>query len=66
MPGYRNMIDWNKHDMAMTSADAGTVALLDAKDDAYGRYIDAKEDFDKAHNAAYDKAYARLEKQYGT
>jgi hypothetical protein len=52
--------------MAMQVADAETGSLLDARDDAHCRYSNAKRAFDDAHNAAYDKAYARLEKQYGT
>ncbi len=52
------------HDMAMTVADAETGRLLDARDDAYRNYIQAKRAYADAHNAAYDKAYARLEKKY--
>ena len=53
------------HDMAITSADAATGKLLDARADAYATYAAADKRFNDAYNDAYDKAYARLEKQYG-
>ena len=54
------------HDMAVTVADAETVDLGDAKDDAFTAYMNICAKLDEAYNAAYDKAYARLEKQYGS
>jgi hypothetical protein len=53
------------HDMAMTAADASTGKLLDAQDDAWASYMAAKKTYNEAFNAAYDKAYAQLEKKYG-
>jgi hypothetical protein len=52
--------------MAITSADAATGKLLDARDDAYAAYAARDKAFNEAYNDAYDKAYARLEKKYGT
>ena len=66
MPGYRGSgLNSLAHDMAMKAADAETVAPRKAHNDAWRTYCDVKRAYEEAHYAAYDKAYEKLEKQYG-
>lgn len=59
MPGYSNVVDrW--HDEAISAAEAETVDLLDARDDAWYASASASKAYDEAFNEAYERAYEKL------